>query len=199
MNTANPEPNRAAPLGAKPALDVVALFPEIAQIKDEALRRAVTDVWQEFWAASPWPDITKLPTSPEIPYPTLPHNQCVLSIALAVADNFEKFHGVRVNRDHLIAAAVLQDVSKLVEYSPDATGAAEFSQKGKDYPHAFWAAHVALKKGVPDAVVHVLLTHSPQAPKFPSTLEGKILYYVDQLDVLAIFKDRWRKELMITK
>ena len=45
----------------------------------------------------------------------------------------------------------------------------------------------------------IVLTHSPQAPKFPSTLEGKILYYVDQLDVLAIYKDRWRKELFITK
>ena len=52
---------------------------------------------------------------------------------------------------------------------------------------------------MPNSVVHILLTHSPQAPKFPTSLEGKILYYVDQLDVLAIFKDRWRKELFITK
>ena len=48
-------------------------------------------------------------------------------------------------------------------------------------------------------IVHVLLTHSPQAPRFPSTLEGKILYYVDQMDVIAIYKDRWHKELFITK
>ena len=50
-----------------------------------------------------------------------------------------------------------------------------------------------------DSVVHILLTHTPQAPKFPTSIEGKILYYVDQLDVIAIFKDRWRKELFITK
>jgi hypothetical protein len=42
-------------------------------------------------------------------------------------------------------------------------------------------------------------SHTPQAPKFPDTLEGKILYYLDHLDVIAIFKDRWRKELFITK
>jgi hypothetical protein len=47
--------------------------------------------------------------------------------------------------------------------------------------------------------VHVLLTHSPQAAQFPSTIEGKILYYVDQIDVIGIYKDRWRKELHITK
>ena len=183
----------------KPPIDVLAIFPEIEQIEDAALRRAIVEVWEELWAASPWRDVHELPTSPEIPYPTIPHNQCVMALALAVADGFERFHGIRVNRDHLIAAAVLQDAGKLVEYRPGPDGGAEFSDLGKAYPHAFWAAHLALQKGVPDEVVHVVLTHSPQAPKFPNSLEGKILYYVDQLDVLAIHKDRWRKELFITK
>ena len=44
-----------------------------------------------------------------------------------------------------------------------------------------------------------MLTHSPTAPKFPDTLEGKILYYVDQLDVIAIHKDRWVKHLLVGK
>ncbi len=94
---------------------------------------------------------------------------------------------------------MLQDASKVVEYRPGPDGKAEFSELGKTYPHSFWCAHVALRHGVPNSIVHILLTHSPQAPKFPASLEGKILYYVDQLDVLAIFKDRWRKELFITK
>ena len=63
----------------------------------------------------------------------------------------------------------------------------------------FWAAHSALKQGVPDAICHIILTHTPQAASFPTSLEGKILYYVDQIDVLAIHGDRWRKQLMITK
>lgn len=180
-------------------LDVLGVFPEIEQIKDTTLRDAVVDIWQELWSQSTWTDFDTVPTSPEIPYPTRPHNQCVVTMSLAVADAFERFHGVKINRDHLIAAAVLQDASKVVEYRPGPDGKAEFSELGKTYPHAFWCAHLALQKGVPDAVVHILLTHTPQAPKFPSSLEGKILYYVDQLDVLAIFKDRWRKELFITK
>ena len=180
-------------------IDVIGIFPEIRQISDAKLRDAVVEIWEELWARSAWNDIDTVPTSPEIAYPTRPHNQCVVAMALAVADAFERFHAVKVNRDHLIAAAVLQDASKVIEYEPAEDGKAKFSELGKTYPHAFWAAHLALQKGLPDAVVHVLLTHSPQAPKFPSTLEGKILYYVDQLDVLAIYKDRWRKELFITK
>jgi hypothetical protein len=180
-------------------LDVLGIFPEIEQIKDKTLRDAVVEIWQELWSQSNWADFDTMPTSPEIPYPARPHSQCVVTMSLAVADAFERFHGIKVNRDYLIAAAVLQDASKVVEYRPGADGKAEFSELGKAYPHAFWCAHLALQKGVPDAVVHILLTHTPQAPKFPNSLEGKILYYVDQLDVLAIFKDRWRKELFITK
>src|SRR4051812_39256304 len=98
-------------------LDVAAIFPELAQISDRKLRDAVIAVWQELWAMSPWEDISEVPTSPEIPYPTVPHNQAVLAMALAVAETFEKFHRLKVDRDRLIAAAILQDASKVVEFA----------------------------------------------------------------------------------
>jgi hypothetical protein len=184
---------------AKKAIDVLAMFPEVGEIRDAKLRRAVIEIWEELWEMSEWTDIATVPTAPEIPYPTLPHNQCVMAMALAVADAFEKHHGVKVNRDYLIAEAALQDASKVVEFAPNAEGKVEATQRGKSYPHAFWVAHLAVQKGLPDEICHVLLTHTPQAPKFPTTLEGKILYYVDQLDVIGIHKDRWRKDLYITK
>jgi hypothetical protein len=183
----------------KPPLDLEALFPEIGQIESETLRAQVTAVWDELWQASEWTRIDTLPTSPEIAYPHLPHNRAVVAMALAVADAYERFHGVRVDRDVLIAAGLLQDASKLVETRPAQDGRAEPSDIGRHYPHGFWAAHVALRHGVPDAICHIILTHTPQAPRFPESLEGKILYYVDQLDVLAIHGDRWRKDLYITK
>ena len=103
-------------------LDIVGVFPEIEQIKDRKLREAVVAIWQELWAQSPWSDFDTVPTSPEIPYPTRPHNQCVVAMSLAVADAFERFHGVKIDRDVLIAAAVLQDASKVVEYRPGPDG-----------------------------------------------------------------------------
>jgi hypothetical protein len=183
----------------KKPIDVRAMFPELDDIRDAALRQAVVETWEELWSLSTYNDIDTVPISPEIPYPTKPHNQCVLRMAVAVADEIERFHGVKVNRDYLIAAAILQDASKPVEYQTGADGKIGFSEIGAQYPHSFWAAHVALKKGIPAPIIHILVTHSPQAPKFPATIEGKILYYVDQIDVIAVFKDRWRKELFITK
>src|ERR1700680_2940118 len=183
----------------KPSLDIPAIFPEVAMIADDTLRGGVISVWQELWQESRFDDIADLTSSPEITYPHVPHNRAVLAIALAVADVFERFHGARVDRDILIAAGLLQDVSKLVEYRPDGHGGAEFTELGENFPHSFWAAHVALKHGIPDSVVQIVLTHTPHSTTFPASLEGKILYYADQLDVIAIFRDRWRKELFITK
>ena len=182
----------------KPALDLRSLLPELELIGEPGLRAKVEGVWQELWQASDLESIDQLSTSPEIPYPHLPHNRSVVAMAIAVADAFERFHGVKVDRDVLVAAALLQDVSKLVEYTVR-DGKVAYSEIGRRYPHSFWAAHVALKHGVPDEICHIILTHTPQSAQFPSSLEGKILYYVDQLDVLAIHGDRWRKLLMITK
>ncbi|MBV8425037.1 MAG: HD domain-containing protein [Candidatus Eremiobacteraeota bacterium] len=185
---------------AKKPLDLAAVFPEINTISDAGLREKVVAVWNELWEESSYDDITTMPTSPEIPYPHVPHNRCVLAMALAIAEAYERFHGVKTNRDVLIAAALLQDASKLVEMRGGANGSGtETTTRGKAYPHAFYGAHVALKHGIPDEIVHIILTHSPQAAKFPASLEGKILYYADQLDVIAIYKDRWIKDLVITK
>ncbi|MBV9785498.1 MAG: hypothetical protein JO264_16960 [Acidisphaera sp.] len=186
-------------MAEKQPIDVVALFPQVRDIADAKLRAAVIATWEELWAMSPWTEIREVPTSTEIPYPTVPHNQAVLAMAIAVADAFETFHGVKVDRDRLIAAAVLQDASKVVEFAPGADGKIAPTTLGRHYPHAFWAAHIALRHGIPDDIAHILLTHTPQAAKFPDSLEGKILYHVDQIDVIGIHKDRWRKELFITK
>jgi hypothetical protein len=182
----------------KKALDFEALFPEVRTIQDADLRAKVEAVWQELWQKSDFDSIDRLATSPEIPYLHIPHNRAVVDMALAVASAFERFHGVKVDRDLLVAAALLQDASKLIEYTLT-DGEVTLSALGREYPHAFWAAHTALKHGVPDEICHIILTHTPQSASFPATLEGKILYYVDQIDVLAIHGDRWRKQLMITK
>jgi hypothetical protein len=184
---------------SKLPLDVLGLFPQVRLISDDVLRGAVVATWQDLWAESPWTDIHTVPTSVAIPYPTIPHNQAILTMALAIADAFEAHHKVVVNRDRLIAAAVLQDASKLVEFAPGPDGVVAPTEIGKTYPHAFWGAHVALRNGVPDDVVHIILTHTPHATKFPRSIEGKILYHVDQIDVIAIHGDRWRKNLYITK
>jgi hypothetical protein len=181
----------------RPTLDIDALLPEIGLIQDAALREKVRAVWQALWGRSEFTDFASVPTSGEIPYPNLPHMRCVVALALGIADSFERYHGVTVNRDVLVAACLLQDASKVVEYRPKAGGGIEKTPIGKAVPHAFEAARVALDHDLPLEVVHIIATHSPQAPRFPASLEGKIIYYADQLDVIAIHGDHWVKEQVI--
>jgi hypothetical protein len=187
------------PRSTRPALDLDTLLPEIGLVQDAALRDKVRAVWQALWARSEFTDFAAVPTSGEIAYPNLPHMRCVVALALGIADSFERFHGVKVNRDVLVAACLLQDASKVVEYRPKAGGGVEKTPIGKAVPHAFEAARIALDHDLPLEVVHIIATHSPQAPRFPSSLEGKIIYYADQLDVIAIHGDHWVKEQVIRR
>jgi len=183
----------------KEKIDFVFFYPQINDIEDAAIRTAVLGILDELWQSSTFSDINQIPTSGKIDYPNMPHTQCVVEISLAVANAFERYHNVQTNRDNLIAASVLQDASKMVEYKPIGDGKVEHTTIGKTYPHAFWCAHLAAKHNLPPDIINIILTHSPQSAQFPQSLEGKILYYVDQLDVIAIHGDRWKKNLFISK
>jgi hypothetical protein len=182
----------------RPDLDLATLLPEIDLIEDRDMRDQVVAVWQDVWQHSSFEDLTDLPIGPKIPYPHLPHNRAVVAMAVAMADAIERFHGVTVDRDVLLAAALLQDVSKLVEMTP-ADGGVEQTEIGRSFQHAFWAAHKAIEHGLPLPVCEIILNHTPDAPSLPRTLEGKILWYADQLDVIAVFGDRWVKQLFLTR
>jgi hypothetical protein len=182
----------------RPSLDLPTHLPEVELIADLDLRARVIAVWETFWRQSEWERLDTMPIYPDVPVPHLPHNRAVIALALAAADVFERFHDVRVDRDVLLAAALLQDSSKLVETRPAPEGC-ELTELGRAYPHAFWAAHQSLLEGIPEAICRIVLTHTPYSTRFPDSLEGKILYYIDQLDVIAIHGDRWRKELYITR
>jgi hypothetical protein len=197
MDTPNPTPTRNP---ARAALDFLVYYPQIGDIADAELREQTLDVLNELWSMSEWKSLEEIPTSSEIPYPNLPHTQCVVELSLAIADTFTKYHGLKINRDYLIAASVLQDASKLVEYSPGTPEKPLITNEiRKWFPHSYWCAHLATLRGLPMEIIHIIVTHSPGSAQFPQTLEGKILYYADQLDVIAIHKDRWQKNLVITK
>jgi hypothetical protein len=183
---------------SRPELDLRELLPEIDLIENAELRAKVAAVWHDVWDQSSFDDVGEVPIGLKIPYPHLPHNRAVVAMAVAMADAIERFHGIAVNRDVMLAAALIQDVSKLVELTP-ATGGVELTDIGQSFQHAFWAAHKALEHGVPLEVCEIVLNHTPDAPKLPRTLEGKILWYADQLDVIAVYGDRWVKHLFLTR
>src|SRR3972149_5245110 len=96
-------------------LDLETIFPEVGEIQDAALRQRVIAVWQRLWAESAWERLEDLPVSGAIASPQVPHNRAVVQVAMAMATIFRQLHGVSIDTDRLLAAALLQDASKLVE------------------------------------------------------------------------------------
>jgi hypothetical protein len=178
----------------KEELDILKWIPEIGDIKDDRLREMVISVWRRLWSESKFENIADVPIRPPMdpPYPHMIHNRSVVQMAIKVAEVLHQAHGTEINMDHLIAAAALQDSSKVIEYEPGPEGTV-YSERGQMFQHAFYAAHAALDEGLPDGIVQAIFSHTFEASKFPQTLIAKILFYVDQVDMAAVGGDRWRK------
>lgn len=180
------------------AITLHELFPEASQFQDSEIRDKVEKIWNRLFQESNWTRIEDLPVSSNMPsYGHLIHNRCVLRMALRIADTIEEVHGVKINRDILLAAGMLQDASKLVEYEPSGEKVLVKTPIGKLYPHSFYVATLAKEEGLSEEIVSAILTHSPNSAETPKTLEGKILFHVDQIDMAAIGGDRWIKKVML--
>ena len=180
----------------KEQIDVRALFPELDLISDASLRDAVVEIWEEMWAQSEYERLVDVRVSLKIDYPQIRHCQGIVRGAVALAPVWEEVHGVRFDHDVLVAAALLMDVSKLVEAKPKPGGGSEQTDLGRALPHAVYAAHLALQKGLPLSIVHVLTAHSPNGGKAPNTPEAHLLDWVDQADISAFGFDIWRRKVV---
>ncbi len=185
-------------MASKQRLDDVALrvlFPEIELIDELGLRAAVAEIWAELWEQSEYSDLLDVPVSLKCDYSQVKHTQAVTRMALHVADVSAEVHGTVVDRDMLVAGSLLMDVSKVVEYRPGA-GGNERTQLGALLPHGTATANLSLAKGIPLGVVHIVLAHSPNGGKAPSTMEAHILDWLDQLDLNAFGADLWKRHVI---
>lgn len=173
-------------------------LPEINDIKDPDRRAKVLAVWTRLFEESSFADLESVPVTASFGYSHIRHNRSVVHMALAVADVLEEYHGVEVNRDDLLTVALLQDVSKLVEFERDGE-TVRMSEIGQRLQHGFYAAHAALDAGLPVSISQGILEHTFAGPRFPQDLVTKILFYVDQIDMAALKGDRWEKKSSITR
>lgn len=163
-------------------------LPEVDLIEDIALRHAVCEIWAEALAASNWKSLGDVPKNPETLPETrrlLEHSRSVALQALAVARVVRDVHKIGFDSDTLIAAALLHDVSKLVEYEPTADGAAK-SRRGELIQHGVWGAFKAWEKGLPEDLVHNIIVHTNNSKHAPRTWEAILVHYVDYLDSDAL-------------
>jgi putative nucleotidyltransferase with HDIG domain len=158
---------------------VRALFPEIEEFKDRDLAEQVVDLWVWLWRDSDWKDLEAVPYLVETPEITLvTHIRFVARGSLLLGDLCAEMLGWSVDRDLLLATALLHDASKPKEYQPAQSGCGK-SEVGRKLTHGVYAAAIAMQHGFPLDLVHLIHSHTPMAAVEPKRVEGWIVRAVD--------------------
>ena len=168
--------------------ELLTIFPEINEIKDPALREKTLATWVRAMERS---DLT-LEDLRTMPFTLLvagvnvtfvEHVRTVCRMCIACWDTLKSAYGERctVNRDVLIAGAMLADVGKVLEFTRK-DGQFVKSDHGKLLRHPFSGVGLAWEQGLPEAVIHVIAMHSKEAAGGKRTPEGIILHHADFID-----------------
>ncbi len=165
--------------------EIVKLFPEIRQIKDENLRDQVVSTWEEAIEKGGWRigDLETIPFTrliPECKINLVTHTRAVTHTTLKIAGVLLDFYKekVKINFDFLIAGAILHDVGKLLEYAKDKDGVVK-SKIGKLLRHPFSGSALAYKHELPNEVIHMIATHAREGDEGYRSVEAMIIHYSD--------------------
>lgn len=166
---------------------------EFAQkIKDEGLRKKVVELLKDPSLSNkdfkkyPREKIEKVKT-PFVAGGSTPvergdlvrHTISVAEVCLEVADTVEKEYKIPINRDYLIAGALLHDLMKIYEWKEEKTGA---EHSGIMLDHSFLGVAELYCRGFPEGVIHLVASHvGEHSPTFPRNFEALILHHVDTL------------------
>jgi putative nucleotidyltransferase with HDIG domain len=159
--------------------DIVNCFPELTWIQDKDLRNKVVNVWKTTADRGKWQRLQ------EIPFTLIFENSGLLvdhtkriTILVRNVGNTREEH---LNKDHLIAGALLHDVGKLLEYEMK-NGKIMKSKFGDKMRHPAAGAQVAEECDLPKEVVHIIAAHSHEGDSMNRSPEAIIIHHCDFID-----------------
>ncbi len=165
--------------------DVERLWPELAWIEDRELRERVARTWELALERSPLTagDLERIPFTllvKDCRATFMQHKRCVVHIARDGARAMTDFmgHALEIDRDTVIAGAILADVGKLLEYEKAGDDTRQ-SARGRALRHPFTGVALALEAGVPDAVCHIIAAHAGEGDLVKRSTEAIIVHHAD--------------------
>ncbi|MDR0708541.1 MAG: HD domain-containing protein [Spirochaetaceae bacterium] len=171
--------------------DIYQLMPEHLLIADEDLRQKCAETLLDAIVIGGWDKkgIMNCPVvvkglSKKAPFNDVDHIRSVTKLCLALHDGLLETEGAAgsIDRDVLIAGALLHDVGNFIEIDWD--GKEAFMKPISELcPHPCSGAYLAQKHGLPLPVMHIILAHSvlfsPTGDNACKTREAMIVKYAD--------------------
>jgi putative nucleotidyltransferase with HDIG domain len=164
------------------------LIPELDLISDAGLKHKVLAVWKEALELGGWQpdDLKTIPFTlliPDCPIGFLDHVRAVTRTAVEAAGVMEEIYGdaIAINRDHLVAGALLHDIGKLLEYRRQGESTIK-SRRGELLRHPFTGAALTFKHDLPDEVTHMVALHAKEGEGAIRSVEAIIITHADFLN-----------------
>ncbi|HJX97988.1 MAG TPA: HD domain-containing protein [Chthoniobacterales bacterium] len=173
--------------------EIAKLFPSLMKIKQRSLREKVAAVWSEAittgcggkgWTFAELRAVKFTLLAGDIDMKFVEHLNCCARQCIAIAEVLKKSFrcSIPINRDHLIAGALLADVGKPLEYDKDTSGKVVQGKFGQRLRHPFSGVALAFKHGIPAEVMHMIATHSHEGDKVERSIESIIFHHADFVD-----------------
>lgn len=159
--------------------DIEKCFPELKWIKNEELRRKVIDVWEKAANKGGWDSLDDVPFTLLFEGSGLlvDHTRRITQLVKQVADIRKE----ALNKDNLLAGALLHDVGKLMEYELR-DGVVVKSDYGKKMRHPISGSKLAEECGLPDEVTHIIYAHSKEGDTIERSPEAIVVHHCDFID-----------------
>ena len=166
--------------------EILRIIPEFNEIQNPDLREKSMAVWQEAMQYRNWTpeEIASIPftlLADDVKITFLEHVRTVCKMCVACDQILTEAYRDRktpVNRDHLVAGALLADVGKLFEYEKK-DGKVVKSRHGTYLRHPFTSVGLGFKHGLPEEVLHLAAVHSKEGEGFKRSPEAIILHHAD--------------------
>ena len=159
--------------------DIEKYFTELTWIQEKDLRKKVIDVWKMAADRGGWNQLQ------EIPFTLLFEGSGLLvdhtKRITKLAWNVVNARSENLNKDYLIAGALLHDVGKLLEYEMRA-GKIVKSAYGEKTRHPAAGAQLAEECNLPKEVIHIIAAHSHEGDSMNRTPEAIIVHHCDFID-----------------
>jgi putative nucleotidyltransferase with HDIG domain len=173
--------------------EIAKLFPSLLKIKQKSLREKVAAVWSEAittgcggkgWTLDELRAVKFTLLAGDIDMKFVEHLNSCARQCVAIAEVLKKSFRARIpiQRDHLIAGALLADVGKPLEYDKDSSGKVVQGKFGQQVRHPFSGVALAYKHGIPGEVMHIIATHSHEGDKVERSIESIIFHHADFVD-----------------
>jgi len=158
------------------------------RIKDERLREVVLGLLEKpvlsFTSSKPIISLEESPAAPRKHHffkgGLLLHTLSVAKLALAIADVLEGIYGISVDRDLVIASAILHDLFKYYQYAPDEVFGGYKTREDWYLGHDYAVVAELVARGSPEKLVRALSEVHGQVPF--STMEGLVVHLADSVD-----------------